>query len=85
MEDKKISTLILLDLSAAFDTIDHDIMLYRLEHYFGLKDKCLGLLATYLRGRKQAVRIGDSDSNNIDIKTGFRKDLCSVQYFFHFI
>ena len=36
----KISVLVLLDLSAAFDTIDHDISLHRLHNAFGFEDTC---------------------------------------------
>ena len=40
MDDGKISVLVLLDISAAFDTIDHEILLHRLHNVFGLEKLC---------------------------------------------
>ena len=45
-----LSALVLLDLTAAFDTVDHPIVLRRLENSFGLKGKVLQWLRTYLVG-----------------------------------
>ena len=41
MDTGKVSVLSHLDLSAAFDTVDHDILLHRLEHTFGFQGELL--------------------------------------------
>ena len=60
---QKVSALVLLDLSAAFDTIDHNILLSRLKSNFGISDTALSLLSSYLSNRTQSVLIGNSSSS----------------------
>ena len=49
--------LIMLDLSAAFDTVDHTILLTFLEEYIGLKGSPLSIFESYLTNRTQCVSI----------------------------
>ena len=51
--------LILLYLSAAFDTVDHDTMVHRLECSFGIQGKALSWFASYLSGRTQWIMIDE--------------------------
>ena len=70
LDDKKCVLLVLLDLSAAFDTIDHNILLNRLNSYLGISGKALQWLSTYLKGRKQAVLINNTKSDTHDLHFG---------------
>src|SRR5580700_8402102 len=55
---QKVTALVLFYLSAAFDTIDHAILLSRLSTTFGITGNALSLLSSYLLDRTQSVVIG---------------------------
>ncbi|MDF4386599.1 reverse transcriptase family protein [Vibrio parahaemolyticus] len=57
-----VSVLVLLDLSAAFDTIDHQILLQRLDHLIGLKGSALSWFKSYLSDRFQFVDVRNESS-----------------------
>jgi hypothetical protein len=70
MENKRASALVFLDLSAAFDTVDHGIFLFRLSLNFGISSSALALLTSYLSDRTQSVHIGNLSSHPSAVHTG---------------
>jgi hypothetical protein len=70
ISQQKLSALVLLDLSAAFDTIDHTILLSRLTSNFGISGSALSLISSYLSNRSQSVSIQSHISPPAPITTG---------------
>ncbi len=57
------------DLSKAFDTRDHKILLDKLD-YYGIKGVAHNLMASYIKNRKQYVEIEDSKSDTLTLSSG---------------
>ena len=66
----KLTLLGMLDLSAAFDCVDHDILLNRLGISFGFNGSALGWIRSYLSGRRLYVRYGGSTSTTAPVLFG---------------
>ena len=64
------AVLLMLDLSAAFDTIDHGILLSRLNNLYGISGDALDWFKSYLSSRVQRVIIGDTVSECKDLNFG---------------
>ena len=64
------AVLILLDMTAAFDTIDHQMLLDRLSKRYGICGTALSWFASYLDGRSQRVVIKDSVSDPTTLECG---------------
>ena len=69
MNNGDMPITIFLDLSEAFDTLNHTILLGKLKHY-GIKDCAFNLLNSYLSDRQQFVQINNIKSSLLPVKTG---------------
>uniref|UniRef100_A0A8C7YG36 Reverse transcriptase domain-containing protein n=1 Tax=Oryzias sinensis TaxID=183150 RepID=A0A8C7YG36_9TELE len=74
-DDGKVSVLILLDLSAAFDTVDHGILLHRLQDWVGISGSALSWLKSHLEHRKYFVEIGSCVSDYMALTCGVPQGL----------
>ena len=63
-------TLVLIDFSAAFDTVNHNIMIRRRQLRYGFFDKALVWLQSYLEERTQRVVIRDASSSTTRVTSG---------------
>ena len=70
VDEGKYSCCIFLDLSKAFDFVQRDILLCKLEKLYGFRGNCLELLTSYLTNRVQYTTIGYSKSKQLKIDCG---------------
>ena len=63
---------IFIDLRKAFDLVDHQCLLHKLEHY-GIRDKSLKWFENYLTTRLQSVKYNQDISSNLAIGHGVRQ------------
>ena len=76
MNRRHITLLVLLDLSAAFDTVDHKILLQRLETSFGITDSALMWFKSYLSDRSQHVIVDGAYSDSTELSHGVPQGSC---------
>ena len=64
------AVLVLLDYSAAFDTIDHNILFERLKNKYGIGGTALNWFVSYLENRVQAVVVEENISDDFPLPWG---------------
>ena len=67
MDEGKFLVLVLLDLFAVFNTIDHDILLHRLQHVLGIQGTMPSWFRSYLTKRFQIASIQGTHSDQIEL------------------
>lgn len=78
MNSRRVTLLVLMDLSTAFDMADHTILLQRLQSEFGIKDAALSWLSSCLIGRVQRVSINGMVSDELCLIGECHKDPASA-------
>ena len=70
LDSGDLGMLMLLDLSAAFDSVDHNTLLQRLKTTYGLNGNVINWFSSYLSGRTQHVRSSRSSSSSTTLLYG---------------
>uniref|UniRef100_A0A669CB82 Reverse transcriptase domain-containing protein n=1 Tax=Oreochromis niloticus TaxID=8128 RepID=A0A669CB82_ORENI len=98
MDNKRFALSVFLDLKKAFDTVNHEILLKKLERY-GFRGVVLEWLKSYVGNRQQYVQINEYKSNLMDIACGvpqgsvlgpkmfimYLNDICRVSQILKFV
>ena len=69
IDNRNISLSVFMDLSKAFDTLDHQILLKKL-NYYGIEGTALAWFSSYLIGRQQYVELDGASSSLMPLSTG---------------
>uniref|UniRef100_A0A672JJR2 Reverse transcriptase domain-containing protein n=1 Tax=Salarias fasciatus TaxID=181472 RepID=A0A672JJR2_SALFA len=70
LDSRSSVVLVLLDLTAAFDTVDHSILISRLQHTVGLQGAVLNWFSSYLSNRSFTVHINEFASSAAPLSSG---------------
>ena len=73
---ENMTLLVFLDLSAAFDTVDHSSLLTSLQSRFGISGKVLEWFASYLHDRSQCITINGTLSDSFSLQCGVPQGSC---------
>ena len=79
IDQKKVTAVTLLDMSKAFDSINHEILLVKLKHV-GVSSSCLSWFKSYLSERYQTVRINSTLSDILPVISGVYLVRCCLVF-----
>ena len=85
LDSKKVTVGVFIDLKKAFDTIDHKLLMHKLEHY-GIRGESNNWLKSYLENRKQYVQVNEHRSSLLKILCGVPQgSVLGPKLFIHFV
>ncbi len=70
IDEKKLTVLVGLEISAAFDSVNHQLLLRRLKSVFGVSGTILNWISSYLHDRHQYVQLGRHRSSSVLCASG---------------
>ena len=76
MNCQHVTLLVLLDLRVAFDTVDHNILLARLESSIGINGTALNWFTSYLNNRSQRVSLNGFTADSFKLPYGVPRGSC---------
>ena len=85
LDSKQVTVGVFIDLKKAFDTIDHKLLMHKLEHY-GIRGESNNWLKSYLENRKQYVQVNEHRSSLLKILCGVPQgSVLGPKLFIHFV
>ena len=82
LDSQRVTLLVLLDLSAAFDTVDHGVLLNRLSTSFGVRGSALQWFTSYLLNRSQRVSFDQNLSEKFNLQCSVPQGSCQGPFLF---
>ena len=76
LNDQRVTLLLLLDLSAAFETVDHDTLLHQPQFTFGINGKVLSWFSSYLSGKSQQIAFNETLAAEFELQCGVPQASC---------
>ena len=70
LNDNDRSDIVYFDFAKAFDSVNHDLILYKLKHMYNIDGTLLKFITNYLQHRKQRVVIGNESSDMKVVDSG---------------
>ena len=76
IDQQKVTQLVLIELSAAFDTVDHELLLNTMNRSFGVSGIALNWFSSCLQSRSHHIIIHGTVSDQFELDQGVPQESC---------